>query len=168
MLFLFVVLMAGLHPRVGVPTSILTMASLSIVGFVTLALVHGQFDIDFNQADQIVSVGGRAAEPPLEASQADLLGFWLAAVPVVVWGAPLGTWVVHILRERRLIIFVGLLALAEVATTVIFLDDLRSNTALLAYFIGGLALALVGVRVLRRHRRAILGLPRIPAARAGG
>ena len=62
----------------------------------------------------------------------------------------------------------GLLALAEVATTVIFLDDLRSNTALLAYFIGGLALALVGVRVLRRHRRAILGLPRIPAARAGG
>jgi hypothetical protein len=46
--------------------------------------------------------------------------------------------------------FVGLLALVEVITTVIFLDDLRSNRALLAYFIGGLVLALVGVRVLRR------------------
>lgn len=162
MLFLFIVLMAGLHPRVGVPTSILTMASLSIVGLVTLSLAHGQFDLGFDAAGHVVSVGDRAALPPLEASRVDLLGFWLAAVPVVVWGAPLGTWVVHVLRERRLIVFVGALALVEVLTTVIFLDDLRSDAALLGYFVGGLAIALVGVRVLRRHRRAILGFPPLP------
>ena len=55
--------------------------------------------------------------------------------------------------------FVGVLALAEVVTTVVFLDDLRSNTALLAYFVAGLVIALASVRVLRRHRRAILALP---------
>lgn len=159
MLFLFIVLMAGLHPRVGVPTSILTMAALSIVGFVTLSLIHGQFDIGFDSAGEIISVGDRVAVTPLEAGRADLFGFWLAAVPVVVWGAPLGTWVVHILHERRLIIFVGVLAFAEVMTTIIFLDDLRSNGALLGYFIGGLVVALVGVRVLRRYRREILGFP---------
>ncbi len=162
MLFLFIVLMAGLHPRVGVPTSILTMAALSIVGFIVLALVHGQFDLGFNAAGEIISVGDRVADPPLDASRTDVLGFWLAAVPVVVWGAPLGTWVVHVLRERRLIMFVGLLALIEVITTVIFLDDLRSNRALLAYFIGGLVLTLVGVRVLRRYRRELLGFPPSP------
>ncbi|MGI9658648.1 MAG: sulfite exporter TauE/SafE family protein [Gaiellaceae bacterium] len=159
MLFLFIVLMAGLHPRVGVPTSILTMASLSIVGFVALSLLHGQFDLGFNSAGEIVSVSDRVAETPLDASRADLFGFWLAAVPVVVWGAPLGTWVVHVLHERRLIMFVGVLASAEVLTTIIFLDDLRSNGALLVYFIGGLVAALVGVRVLRRFRREILGFP---------
>ena len=159
MLFLFIVLMAGLHPRVGVATSILTMASLSIVGFVVLSLIHGQFDLGFNATGEIVSVSDRVAEQPLDASRADLLGFWLAAVPVVVWGAPLGTWVVHILHERRLIMFVGVLAFVEVLTTIVFLDDLRSNWALLTYFVCGLILALVGVRVLRRYRRSILGFP---------
>jgi uncharacterized membrane protein YfcA len=89
MLFLFIVLMAGLHPRVGVATSILTMAVLSIVGFVVLALVHGQFDLGFNAAGEIISVGDRVADPPLDASRTDVLGFWLTAVPVVVWGRPL-------------------------------------------------------------------------------
>ena len=170
MLFLFIVLMAGLHPRVGVPTSILTMASLSIVGFVALSLIHGQFDLGFNAMGEVISVSDRVADPPLQAGRVDLLGFWLAAVPVVVWGAPLGTWVVHILHERRLIMFVGVLAFVEVLTTVIFLDDLRSNRALLAYFVGGLILALVGVRVLRRYRRSILGFPtdRHGAPDAGG
>ncbi len=161
-LFLFIVLLAGLHPRVGVPTSILTMASLSIVGFVVLSLVHGQFDLGFNSAGEIVSVGDRTAPVPLDPAGTDLVGFWLAAVPVVVWGAALGTWVVHVLHERPLIMFVGVLALVEVVTTVLFLDDLRSNTALLVYFVSGLVVALVGVRLLRRNRRALLGFPAEP------
>ncbi len=158
MLFLFIVLMAGLHPRVGVPTSIVAMAALSIAGLIVLSLIHGQFELGFGPGGEIVSVGDRVAETPLDPSRADLLGFWLAAVPVVVLAAPLGTWLVHVMRERRLIVFVGVLAFAEVLTTVIFLDDLRSNAALLAYFVTGLVAGPLGVHVMRRYRRVILGL----------
>ena len=58
MLFLFIVMMAGLHPRVGVPTSIAAMAVLSTGGFLTLSIVHGQFDLGFNGSGEIVLVGG--------------------------------------------------------------------------------------------------------------
>ena len=63
MLFLFIVLMAGLHPRVGVPTSILTMASLSIVGFLTLSIADGQFDLGLQRGrrDRVGRRAGRRA-----------------------------------------------------------------------------------------------------------
>ncbi len=166
MLFLFVVVMAGLHPSVGIPTSILTMATVSVVGFAVLALLHGDFDIGFTAAGEVASAGGRPVNPPLPESEADLFGLWLAAVPVVVWGAPLGTWVVHLLREERVIAFVGLLALTEVVTTAVLLDDLWSDAALASYFVGGMIVAIAGIALLRRHRRAILDLPEPPSSGA--
>lgn len=159
MLFLFVVAMAGLHPSVGIPTSILTMATISVVGLVVLSLLHGDFDISVNAAGEVAGAGGRAVQPPLPESEADLFGLWLAAVPVVVWGAPLGTWVVHLLREERVIAFVGVLAAVEVVTTAVLLDDLWSDVALASYFVGGMVVAIAGIALLRRYRRVILGLP---------
>ena len=158
MLFLFVVVMAGLHPRVGVPTSVVTMALISIVGLLTLGLGDGQLDIDRNAAGDVVAVGG-AAVGPLDGGRFDLTGLWLAAVPVVVWGAPLGTWVVQILHERPLVMFVGVLALIEVISTAVLLDALHEDAWLIAYFVVGMALAMAGVLLARRHRRRILGLP---------
>ncbi len=159
LLFLFVVVMAGLHPSIGVPTSILVMATVSVAGFLILVVAHGEFDIAFNAAGQVASVDGRALVPPLPAGEADLFGLWLASVPIVVWGAPLGTWVVSLLREEWLIAFIGVLALTEVVTTAFLLDDLWTNAALTGYFVGGMLVAMTGILLLRRFRRAILGLP---------
>ena len=90
---------------------------------------------------------------------ANVKALWLAAIPVVVWGAPLGTWVVHILHERRLIIFVGLLALTEVISTAILLDTLHEDAGLIAYFIGGMLVAMTLILLAKRYRRTIMALP---------
>lgn len=158
MVFLFVVVMCGLHPRVGVPTSILIMASISLIGFLTLAVFDGQFDIGLGANGQVTSVGGTDVES-LDPKRYDLFGLWLAAVPVVVWGAPLGTWVLHILREERLIAFVATLAAIEVVSTAILLDELHSDVALIAYFVVGMGVAMLGVTLLSKYRRSILALP---------
>ena len=94
-------------------------------------------------------------------------GLWIAAIPVVVWGAPLGTLVVHALAEHRPIAFVGVLAAVEVISTFVLLDELHSDPPLIAYCVGGLATVTVAVPLLRRHRRRrILGLP-VEAASPG-
>lgn len=165
LLFLFTVTMAGLHPRVGVASSIVTMAAISLVGLLVLGIADGQLDVDLAASGEVVAVGGTAVDP-LPADRYDLLGLWLAAVPVVVWAAPLGTYVVHLLEEHRLIAFVGLLAAVEVISTFVLLDELHDNPALIAYCVGGLITVVVGVRLLRRYRRQILDLPAAPASEA--
>ena len=161
LLFLFAVTMAGLHPRVGVASSIVTMAVISLLGLVVLGIGDGQLDVELGAGGDVVAVGG-AAVGPLPSERYDLLGLWLAAVPIVVWGAPLGTYVVHLLEEHRLIAFVGMLAAVEVISTFILLDDLHDDPALIAYCVGGLITVAVGVRLLHRYRREILDLPAAP------
>lgn len=159
MIFLFIVVMAGLHPRVGVPTSVIIMANISVVGLVTLSLLDGQFDTTLSaDGRQVIALDGRAFGP-VEASRFDLVGLWLAALPIVVWGAPLGTWAIARLHEDRLVRFVGTLALVEVVSTFVLVDQLHHDAALLTYAIVGLVVAVGGVILLRRQRRAILGLP---------
>lgn len=156
-LFLFVVLIGGLNPRIGVPTSVITMAWLSVLGLILFGFVDGQLNITL-AGDQVVAVGGEPIEP-LAADRADLFGFWLAAAPVVVWGAPLGSWVASIMTERILIVFVATMATAELITTIIFLDDLHTNPALAAYGLIGLVLCLAGTVWLARRGPALFGFP---------
>ncbi|MEM9519509.1 MAG: sulfite exporter TauE/SafE family protein [Actinomycetota bacterium] len=144
LLFIFLVLIADVHPKVAIPTSIIAMAVVSSIGFVLLGFVDGQLSIE-RLGDQVVAVGG----DPIEASAAtrfDLFGIWLAAAPVVVWGAPLGSWAAAKASERAVIWFVGLMAMAEVITTVIFLDRLRTDPALAAFGLIGLIGVIVGIR----------------------
>lgn len=162
MLFLFVVLIAGLHPRVGIPTSIITMAVVSTLGLVLLGIVDGQLAIDLDANGDVVAVGGTATGQPLDASRFDVFGIWLGAAPLVVWGAPLGSWVASVLSERKLITFVAAMALLEVTTTIVFLDALHTDRTLAAFGIGGLVAALVAVRWLGSHRHRIMGEPATP------
>ena len=157
------VVLCGLHPRVGVPTAVVTMAGVSMLGLAMLGLAmlgvaDGQLDIGFAATGEAASVGGAAVDP-LPARQYDLFGLRLAAIPVVVWSAPLGTWFVSVLREERLVAFGGVMAAVEVVTTVIFLDQLHDDPALIAYAVIGLVLSIGGVRVLARHHHGLLGLP---------
>ncbi len=144
-LFVFIVLVAGVTPKVAIPTSIIAMATVSVLGFAVLGLWHGQLDIGLNPAGtEVVSVGG-AAFGPDSATQFDLYGIWLAAAPIVIWGAPLGAWVASKVSERTVIAFVAFMAIAEVVTTAVFLDDLRTDRLLLTFFIVGLGVAYLGV-----------------------
>lgn len=149
-LFVFIVLVAEVTPRVAIPTSIVAMATVSVLGFAVLGLWHGQLDIALDPSGgDVVSVGGNAFGPE-SAVQFDLYGIWLAAAPIVVWGAPLGAWVAAKVSERVVIAFVATMALLEVATTALFLDALRTNIVLLIFGVVGLALAYLGVHRLDR------------------
>lgn len=155
-LFLFLVVMAELHPRVGIPTSIVAMAVTSATGLLILGLADGQLIVEVNGVGDVTSVGGQMISPALPGGQYDLLGLWLAAVPIVAWGAPLGSWVINRLRERRLIVFVASMAALEVITTVLFLGDLRTDPALVIYFLAVGAGTLLTVRWLAKNRRRLL------------
>lgn len=154
-LFLFVTLVAGVHPRIGIPTSIISMAFVSVLGLVLFGFIDGQLNTTVVDG-LVVAVGGQMIAP-IPAAQADLFGIWLAAAPIVVWGAPLGSWVASVLPEKVLIRFVAALAASEVVTTVIFLDALHTDRALMLYSAVGLALALTGTRWLAERGASVFG-----------
>lgn len=170
-LYLVVVVIIGLSPKVGVPTSVLVMTAVSIAGFVLYGLVDGQLAVTIVDGT-VTEVGGSAvasvdgspvfgAGEPLPASRFDLFGLWLAAAPVVAFGAPLGAWVSSLVTDRQLVRFVVALALAETISTIVFLDGLLNEPdgSLIAYAIVGAVVLIVGLWLLQRHRRRLLGLP---------
>ncbi|MEL7155259.1 MAG: TSUP family transporter [Actinomycetota bacterium] len=154
MLFLALVVVADVRPKVALPSAIMVMAAVSVVGLVVLGLFDGQLDVAV-VGDQVVSVGGRPVS--LMAAETDLLGLWLAAAPVVVWGAPLGSLVASLARERQLVRFVAALAVIEVVTTFLLVEELRRQPALIIYLVGGLVLLPASFMALRRRRHRLLG-----------
>ena len=149
-LFVFIVLIADVTPRVAIPTSIISMASVSVLGFAVFGLWHGQLNIDLTaDGSQVLGVGGEIFGPEL-ASRFDLFGIWLAAAPIVVWGAPLGAWVAARVSERLVIGFVAAMALLEVVTTAIFLDRMRTDPKVTVFFVVGLVVVFFAVRSLNR------------------
>ena len=148
MLFVFIVLVAGVTPKVAIPTSIVAMATVSTLGLAILGLLHGQLNIGLSEGN-VVSVADVPFGPEA-ASRFDLFGIWLAAAPIVVWGAPLGAWLAARVSERIVIAFVGAMALLEVLTTAIFLDQLRTDFVLLGYALVGLVVVWWAVTRLDR------------------
>lgn len=158
--YLFVVVLFGLDPKVGVPSSVVVMAAVSVLGFVVLGLWHGQLDVTLSaDTATVTAVGGRALAEPLAASRFDLFGLWLAAVPVVCWGAPIGSWVANHISTRYLLRFVIALAMAELVTTGVFLPELHRPGPLLAFAVIGLVVVLVLLYLLARFRVELFGLP---------
>ena len=132
--YLLLTIALGVRPSIGVATSVVTMAAVSLVGLGT-AVATGEF--------------GAAV-----AGDVDLFGMWLAAVPVVVIGAPLGSWFAGRVQPATLATCIGVLAAAELASTVIFLEELRTDRTLLAFGSLGLAATSLGVvRLLRLRDR---------------
>ncbi len=163
LIFLLLMVVLGIDPKVALPTAIVVMAVVSVVGLFLFGVMDGQLNVDL-VGDRVVAVGGQAFEGA--ASEVDLFGLWFAAVPVVVWGAPLGSFVAHHVPESWLIRFVAMLAAVEVATTLILVDELRSDSALIAYLAAGLVvLPMVFIGLARgRHRIFETG----PDTRASG
>jgi len=137
LLFLFLVVVVNIDPKVALVTALAAMTAVSIVGLVLLGLVDQQLNVVV-EAGRVISVGDFGTD--LAASEADLLGMWLAAIPVVVWGAPLGAWVAARVKEHQLVGFVAVLAAVEVVTTMLLVPELRTETPLLVYLASGLLL----------------------------
>ncbi len=143
--YIVLVLRFGLDPRVGVPTSVIVMAIVSAVGLALNGIV----------------LGGLSISPA--ADSVDLFALWLASVPVVACGAPLGAWIASRLGRRHLVTLVAALALAELFTTIIFLEELRSEPALAAAL--AIGIFAVGITVLHSHRArpvALVPTPGVP------
>lgn len=171
LLYLVVVVIIGVSPRIGVPTSVIVMAIVSVVGFVLYGIIDGQLSVDLTDAgvtaiggdavttnaDKIVYGSGAAAD----AGRYDLFGLWLAAAPVVAFGAPLGSWASSLATDRQLVRFVVALAAAETLSTIIFLEGffIDPDPALIIYAIVGGTVVVVGLAALRHYRRTLLGLP---------
>ncbi|MEM9606002.1 MAG: TSUP family transporter [Actinomycetota bacterium] len=155
--YLLVAVLIGLDPRIGVPTSVVVMTAVSVVGFVLLGLIDGHLDVTV--VDGLVTqVGDVVVSEPLDADRADLFGLWLAAVPIVAWGAPAGSAVAARLSIRHLVWLVVGLAAAETISTIVFLDELRSDAGLVAYAVVGAVVTTGGLFLAVRHRHALLGL----------
>ncbi len=156
LVFLFLVVLADVGPKVALPTALVVMASVSVVGFVMFGLVDGQLDVEVVGA-RITSVGGQATD--LAAAEADLFGMWLASVPVVIWGAPLGSLAASLVKESRLVRFVAVLAGVEVATTFLLVPELRSDVGMMIYLVAGLVLLPSLFIWLRAHRSRVFSVP---------
>jgi uncharacterized membrane protein YfcA len=171
LVYIVLVILIGIVPRVGVPSSVIIMAFTSLLGLIVLGIVDGQIMIGLNAAGDVTTLGGAEVGvgpsgaaafgeglPPLEGSRFDLLGLWLAAAPIVAFGAPLGAYVSSKITDRQLVVFVLALAAAEALSTMLFLEDLRTDPVLAAYAVLGLIAILVTLTTLVRFRRRILGL----------
>ena len=135
------------------------MAIVSTVGFIVLGLVDGQLDLTLDADGDVIAIGGTPVSPALEGSRFDLYGLWLAAAPIVAWGAPLGAWAANRLRPRHLVVFVMSLSVCETISTIVFLDELHRDTGLIIYGLVGLAVALAALTWLSVNRLRVFGLP---------
>ena len=169
--YLGLVVFFMIDPRVGVPTSVICMTLISIFGFLIFGIADAHLWVDLNETGEVYRIGAKtvslnekgrlvfAAGTPLLQTRFDLLGMWLASIPVVTWGAPLGSWFASMLSSRRLVLFVTLLALTELCTTLIFLEPLRKDPVLMVYALLGSIGAIATVRWISKHRKQIFQLP---------
>jgi uncharacterized protein len=173
--FVVLVVLLGVDPRVGVPSSVIVMASLSLVGLLALGVGDGHLRVELSpDRKEVVGVGGQevalvdgtlAERPPdgegtdpAPAQRFDLLGLWLAAIPAVAWAGPLGAAVAARLTDRILALFLASLALAEVVSTAVFLEDLRTDRVLAAFFVLGTLGAILGLRWASANRHRLFDL----------
>lgn len=163
--YLGLVALLGLSAGIGVPTSVVIMAVVSTVGFVLFGLVDGQLAIGLDPAGDVVSVGGRELAEPLPGGRFDLYGLWLAATPVVGFGAPLGSWAASKISDGNLARVVVGLATIEVASTAVFLPELRSDPVLAGYGGAGLITAGAGLALVFQRRHRLLSLPHLDVDR---
>lgn len=153
--FLGLVVVAGVAPKTALPTALIVMAAVSIVGVVVLGVIDGQLDV-VTAAGRVIEVGGQPTD--LDAGSADLLGLWLSALPVVVWGAPLGSLAAALIEERVLVRFIALLAAIEVMTTFLLVPELRTEWSLIAYLVGGLLVLPAMFVYFDRRRLELFGI----------
>lgn len=141
--YLYLVNVRGMGVRRALTTAIMVMAIVSLVGLLVFGILDGQLDVTV-AGDRVVAVGGQPVSLPRRTH--DLYGLWLAAVPVVVRGVPLGSWFAAVVSEARLVKLIAFLASVEVASTFILVPEVWREVHLFSGFV----LGVVGLTVLLR------------------
>jgi uncharacterized membrane protein YfcA len=117
----------GLNERIAVPTSVVIMATVSVVGFMFRMILPQPIGVVWE--------------------------YWAVAAPVVAVGAPLGAWVASRIHSNAILLFVFVLILAEVISTGLLVPI---NGPRLAVLIGVAVTATIWFRMLRRLRASRL------------
>lgn len=136
LLYMVLVLLLRTDLRIAIPTSVILMATTSLVGVAT-HLALGDLD-------------------------REVFGNWLAAAPIVALGAPLGAWAVTRIGRGPTLLTVSLLCLAQLAFT---LWDQRVAGVALVATVSAFALLLALFRLLydQGRRLARRGSPALPS-----
>lgn len=143
-MFLLLVLLFRVSEKVATPTTVVMMTVVSITAFLTHVFVTGDFT-------------------------GPVVGYWVAAAPVVAVGAPLGAWICTHLTPLTIRVVLFVLIGAELASTVLlvpFTPGMVVASAITLVLITGLCLVLV-----RQGRYATLPATpneRVPAGAVGG
>jgi len=124
--FMVMTLGYGLDERVAVPTSVVLMGSVSVLGFGFRLLL---------------------AEPIGEVWE-----YWAVAAPVVAVGAPLGAWVASRASGDRILAFIFALVAIEVVSTALLIPIDAGRAAILVAVMVGAGLWFWRLRCLRRRR----------------
>ncbi|MEM7588430.1 MAG: sulfite exporter TauE/SafE family protein, partial [Acidobacteriota bacterium] len=127
LLYMVLVLLMRSDARIAIPTSVIAMASLSVVGVATR-----------------LALGGLDAAVYLN---------WLAAVPIVILGAPFGAWMVQRLPRGLTLWIVSALCVGQFVWTCVH-EGVRGATLALA-LAGVLACVALFEGLYRRGRGAL-------------
>ncbi|MEX0944940.1 MAG: sulfite exporter TauE/SafE family protein [Balneolaceae bacterium] len=127
--FSYVVLKYGLSEKIATPTSVILMTSNAIIGF----MIHYFF---------------------LETIQPEVINYWLVSVPVVIFGAPLGAYVItHINRKTIAGILITIIVVQFFSAIFIIKPGLFLSLFSLSIFMAGILLFFVITRVDLKHSK---------------
>ncbi|MGB1252239.1 MAG: sulfite exporter TauE/SafE family protein [Candidatus Promineifilaceae bacterium] len=122
--FVVLTLAFGVDERVSTPTTIMIMAANSLVGFFLHGVVSQDIGVAFN--------------------------YWLVAIPIVIIGAPLGSWVLSKIGRDTLIVGILVLISAEFISTLILIPF---NATMLTVSIVAMLLSLGTFIIMIRYRQ---------------
>jgi len=118
--FVLLTLAFGVNEKISTPTTVVIMGLNSVVGF----FIHAFITQDIGAIYQLGAVTKTFVEIANTGASVVFDGtgtafeYWLAAVPVVVFGAPLGAWVASRVSRDTIIYFLEFLIWLEVVTTI--------------------------------------------------
>ncbi len=91
--FSFVVIKYGLSEKIATPTSVILMASNAIIGFI----LHTFF---------------------LDTMQTEAINYWLVCIPVVIFGAPLGAFVINQIGRKKIALLLIIIIITQFFTAL--------------------------------------------------
>ncbi len=129
LLYMVLVMLFRSDAKIAIPTSVIAMASLSLVGIATRILLGGL--------------------PP------EVYPNWLAAAPIVVVGAPLGAWMVHLLPRAPTLLIVSALCVTQFVWTCV--HERLTGVVLAVAILGAGGFVLIFQELYRRGLRLAAG-----------
>lgn len=129
--FAYVVLRYGLSEKVATPTSVILMATNAITGFV----LHSLF---------------------LNTMQTEAINYLLVCIPVVIFGAPLGAFVINKIGRKTIAVLLLVIILVQFVTA---LYVVRPGVNLLLFSLGVFTVGIILFFVLTRRNQLSVTVP---------